>query len=254
MIDLPEGRVLIDPRIGSREMYDDLARLRVPCEISREPLEAADFAWMGKGRHGLVPVGVERKRLRDALNCMTGGRFAGHQLPLMLERYPYAYLIVEGIWRTNPSDGVLEEAVHGGWRAVGVGSRRHMGRDLNNWLCSLSTLTKLRVRQSDTPQQTAFLLRDMYLWWQKDWDEHSSLNVIYGPDPPAALVVRPNLTRRVAAQFRMIGWERSAAVAAYFGSPLAMALALRSDWRRIPGIGKVIADSVVRQWETGEER
>jgi hypothetical protein len=127
-----------------------------------------------------------------------------------------------------------------------------MARDLDNWLCSLMTMTQLRVRSTDTPQQTAYTLRNMYHWWQKTWHDHATLHVVYTPPPPTALVLKPGLVRRIATQLKHIGWDRSAAVAARFRTPLDMALALESEWLDIPGIGKGIAASVIRQWQ-GEE-
>lgn len=244
--------VLVDDRAGSRDLEPLLRDLKVPCQLTR--LEYGDVAWEGKGKYGPVQVGIEYKRLRDALNCMTGGRFTGHQLPGMVERYPYPYLLLEGIWRSNPRDGILEEAIVGGWRAASMGSRRMvMGRDFDNWLYSLSTLTPLRIRTTDTLNQTVMTIRNMYQWWQKPWDEHASLHVVYSPAPPTALVLKPGLTRRVAAQFNHLGWERSGAVAERFRSPLDFALALPGELMEIPGIGRGIAESIMRQWEGVEE-
>lgn len=243
--------ITIDPREGSKDLEPVLRKLSVPCQLGT--LTAADFAWEGNGSRGPVKVGVERKRLGDALSCMTGGRFAGHQLPLLLREFDYAYLVVEGIWRANPDDGLLEERYGSGWRAVGFGRRRHMHRDLDNWLHSLMTQTSLRVRITHTADQTALMLRNMYHWWRKPWGDHASLHVVYTPPPPTAIVLKPGLVRRMAAQLRHIGWDRSAAVATKFRTPLDMALGLKEDWLSIPGIGEGIASSVIRQWQGEEE-
>jgi hypothetical protein len=237
----------------------------MPAELKQLP--AADFAWEGNGPSGAVSVGIERKTVTDALSCMTGGRFAGFQLPSLLRVYRYPYLLLEGVWRASPVDGILEMPCRrgarcpSGWIPAATGRSRYMAEAFESWLLSLCTLTPLRLLHTRDMAGTVSLLHTMYRWWGKRWGDHNSLKVVYQPMSPVAIPAgNAGLVRRIAAQFRHLGWERSADVALRFKTPLDFALdaldggAMLAD---VPGIGDVIRDSVVRQWmgdETEKEK
>ena len=54
------------------------------------------MSFTGQGPNGPVSVGIEYKRMGDALACMVGGRFTGHQLPGLRQSYQQYWLLVEG--------------------------------------------------------------------------------------------------------------------------------------------------------------
>lgn len=245
------GVVAVDDRMGSGEVAPILRGLRVPVEVKR--LESADFAFEGQGPHGACMVGVERKKVRELLQCIETGRFEGDQLPKMIQAYEHCWLIVEGIWRPNPQSGVLEMGVSGGWQEILTNRKGYAYCQLDNFLTSLQSRVHLMVKQTASVEETAHVVKGLWGWYRKPWDQHKSGLVIYTPPPPAAMFLKPNVVRRVAAQLEGIGWEKSAAVAARFGTVLDMVVATEAEWQAIPGIGKTLAVRAIKQLTQGKE-
>ncbi len=54
------------------------------------------------------------------------------------------------------------------------------------------------------------------------------------------------MLRRVAKELPGIGWERSLAVEKHFVSVLAMMLAKSPEWEKVDGIGKTLAQKIVK--------
>jgi len=235
--------LLVDGREGSRDLLIPLKAEGLDAELAE--LEYADLCWMGNGPDGLAPVGIELKTLRDLLSSMRSGRLAGRQLPGMLAAYDYSYLIVEGPCRANPQTGILEEPRRGGWQELRLGASRFYFDDVELFLTSLDTLTPLRIRRTRSRTETMRMILLLYRWWQKPWEDHGSLKVIYGGPPPSPLPVEHSLVRRFAVQLPGVGWERSAAVEKSFASVAEMVAADEKRWQQVEGIGKVLSRRIV---------
>src|SRR5689334_15702242 len=111
--------LLVDPRIGSRDLLLPLQRFGVPAELSPVNMDAGDFAFVGRGvNDAALTVGIELKETVDLVQSLRSGRFAGHQLPGLLRTYDRAWLLTEGMWRVGES-GLLEVWRYGGWSTVG---------------------------------------------------------------------------------------------------------------------------------------
>lgn len=240
-----KNTMCVDPREGSKEMLVPLSEdLRLPAMSMM--MDFGDVAWLGYGPRGESMIGVEYKKLRDALNSMRTGRFAGHQLPGLIQTYEWAYLLIEGVWREEPGTGILQEYARGGWRDVLVGQSRFKADELENWLTSMETKYGLRVRRADNFAQSCYTVARLYRWWQKPWEKHVSGKVIYQPPAPTVLTTKVPLVQRMANCLDGVGWERSAAVAARFPTPVDMIATTEADWEMIPGIGKVLAKRIVK--------
>lgn len=234
----------LDDRVGSGDLVTYFERWRVPCKLTR--LEFGDAMWKGNGAGGVtIPVAVEIKKIRDALNCMTGGRFAGHQLPGLLKNYKKVWLIIEGHYSTDFTDGLLME--HRGKKQVPleIGSRRFMYRELSNWLTTMEVKAGMKVRRTTSRLETARFIVSLYHWWcSKTYEEHRAHLAMQDDSVDEAIMFKPNLTRRMAACLQGIGWKKSAAVAKHFSSPLEMLCASRSEWEKIEGIGSKLAERI----------
>ncbi len=235
--------ILIDPRAGSQDYIPLLRTLGAPVEAVT--LEFGDCAFYGSGR----AVGVELKKLNDLLNCITTGRFAGHQLPGMCRDYSEAYLIVEGYWRPNPVDGVLETRRGRDWVPVKLGKRTWMWRDLDNFLTTIEVKGGVRIKRTANADETARAIYGLYNWWS-DVDSHRSHLALNRAGRDAALFTRPTFVRRVAAELPGVGYERSGAVAASFATVRSMIAADIPTWLEIDGIGKKIAKGIVESWDS----
>lgn len=241
--------IIVDDRAGSNRFPALLRPLGLKVVLGR--LEYGDFSWLGEGPGGApVTIGVEHKRLDDLLQSITTGRFAGHQLPGLLQSYDHTYLIIEGLWRPCPTSGLLQVRAGRDWVDQGRGARRWMYRDIEHWIMTMELKGGVIVRRTSTSDETARLLHALYGWWSKGWDDHRSHLVLSqahainrSHDP--ALLSKPSLVRRVANELPGIGWDRSAAVASHFPTVLDMVLATPKDWAKVPGIGKTTSTRVV---------
>lgn len=255
MNDLGPNPVLVDDRTGSGDLLPVLKAKSVPCALAR--LEYGDISFFGRGPDGCpVPIGAEIKQLSDVLKCITDGRFAGHQLPGLIQTYTYTWLIVEGIWRGSPTDGVLQHFTHGAWKAAQIGQRRFMLRELDHWLLTMSIKGGIRIEHASSRTDTARIVTSLYRWWtDKSFDEHRShLAADQSHCPDAALLVRPSLVRMVAKELPGIGWEKAGEVAKKFPTVVDLAVAEEEDWTDIPGIGPTTAKKAVSALRGGKTR
>jgi len=241
--------VSVDRRTGSIDV-EPILRERLHMHTRIEELASADFCFEGNTNQGLGMIGVERKRVKDLLGSMRSGRLVGEQLPKMFEHYDFSYLIVEGVTRANPVSGTLEECVSNGksnvwWRPVLLGNSRFQWQDLNHFLSTLEH-SRLIIRQSDDPYQTACHIKSLYSWYRnKEWSGHKSLKQLYTcPMPTITLEDKEAIVRRVAKEFAGIGVEKSLSVATRFRTVWDMARAGTAEWMSIPGIGEGIARKV----------
>jgi ERCC4-type nuclease len=237
----PSVPVLVDDRVGSADLVGHLRHWGCPVEKTR--LEYGDAAFAGNGRDGAVSVGVEVKKTHDALNCMGDGRFAGHQLPGLLSNYDRIWLVVEGNYRPDFGTGLLL-APGERRKEVVTGAKRHMYRDLDNWLTSMEVLAGVRVRRTGDRYETARFVADLYGWWQKEWSDHKSHHAIHDDWGSVVPLTKPNLARRFAAQLPGIGYEKSGWIVKSFPSVQAMVGAAEKEWVAVPGIGKTLAKRI----------
>ena len=225
-------------------------------------MEYGDASFTGIGPGGRpIGVGVEVKALGDVLACIQDARFAGHQLPGLVSCYDQVWLLVIGIFRARVRDGVLEYQSQRGkstgyWRDASHGRRRPLlYHDLTMWFLSMQLKAGIRLAIVDDYDQAANWLQCLHAWWSRGWDDHESHLAMHDAMRDQlfdrALLVRPTLTRCIAAQLPNVGRLKSAEVASRFKSVAAMVEASESEWESIPGIGKVIAGKIVRALHGG---
>ncbi len=234
--------ILIDRRAGSAELEPLISQLGAPTQIM--DLDAGDFAVDGNGPNGSIMICIERKRVRDMLDSVQSGRFAGLQMPLMLSRYEQCYLIVEGRFRPGER-GLLEEYSWRTktWHPVYINRDGMTYQAFMGYLTSLESTTRLRLRQSESAEETANLVVALYHFWAKPWAHHDANKVFYVENHTGPLINYP-LIRRWAKELPGVGWERSVGVAASFPNAGAMANATSADWLKVPGIGKTLSQKV----------
>lgn len=234
--------ILIDDRQGSGEFDSLISAPHVLCR-----LEYADFAWPGSGPDGPVDVGVERKSLLDLLQSISSGRLSGHQIIGLTQSYDHVYLLVEGVWRPDRRSGTLMRiGGKGQWIPAAQGSRRFMARDLFNFFNSLSIICGITVIQTGNKWETAKWLDASHSWWSKPWEKHRSHLQFRRPEAHAQLV-KPSLATRMACQFDGIGWDKARSLGNRFPLPEDLIFASEADLMEVPGIGKGLAESIIKQ-------
>lgn len=243
--------MIIDYRTGSGDLVQ-----YIPKTIATlGTLQFGDASILGQGPQGRpVPVGAEIKKLSDVLQCIQDGRFAGHQLPGLLNSYEVVYLVVEGIWRSDPNSGILETWKNKGWTPAVIGREKFMADSLMAWEITMESRAGVRIRHTSSRRETAQFLVTLDRWWQKEWDSHKShlaFDRTPGPLEPIHLV-KPSVLRRVAKELPGLGWQKTLAVAGKFKTIGEMVNADVSEWQKIEGIGRVMAERIVRVIKYGD--
>lgn len=235
--------ILLDDRAGSK----DLALYMPRGKFTLCRLEFSDAAFSGRGPLGVCTVGIEIKKIPDLVDCIYSGRYAGHQLPGMLDNFDYCYLLAEGATRAGKL-GTLEYMRRGRWvEPYGGQMKRTISQyDYRAWLNSIRVQAGVHVIESFGTKDSARYVETLYRWWQKPWNKHHSLHVFMEPMERAA-VVKPSIKQQIAAQLPGIGWEKSARVARHFETVVDMLIADERDWMAIDGIGKILASRIVRE-------
>lgn len=235
--------ILVDPRIGSNELLSPIRQFGVPVQLCQ--LEYGDACFDGNGPKGTISVGMERKKLQDMLHSIDDSRYSAHQLPGMAKLYDKSILIVEGAWKPNVDDGTLMEGFNGKWTPCRYRSQRTLYSKLRRYLISIS-LSGVIITYSRNLEQTAYDICEHYHYFQKRWDQHTSLQEMQKLNIPC-LNGKPSLVRKWAADIDSIGVKLSQEAEELFKTPIALAESLPSQWTSIKGIGQPTAEKIVQQ-------
>lgn len=228
--------ILVDDRVGSRELIPHLEAFRLP--VRKQRLEFADVAFVGNGKSGEVKIGVERKVVSDLINSMTSGRLSAHQLPGLVKNYDFRWVLVEGLMRPG-RDNVIEVWRRGVW----MPARTQLAySQLSGYLTSLEINGGCLIKRTMGIQESANEIGLLFKWWGKDWERHRAhLAIEKGVMPDRVLFNRVSYPRLVAAVLPGIGWKKSKAVAKHFKTIEAMANARPQDWAQIEGVGRKLS-------------
>lgn len=235
--------ILVDPRIGSGDLVPELRALG--CPVESVSLDFADCAFVGNGPGGEpVLVGIELKRTDDILACITSARFSGHQLPGLVQTYNEVYLVIEGIYRPNPKDGVLEVRHGKDWKPVTIGNRSWLCKDFEAFLTTVEIRGGVRLRRTSSRNETARVVSNLYKWWMCEYEDHTAHLAIHR-SRDTALLTKPSLRFQIANVLPGLGYVKAGMAAGHFPSVKTMIMASPNEWARLPGIGKKIANDIV---------
>lgn len=231
----------VDPRTGSGELLGACKRRGAPARYFQLP--AADFAFVGVGpERGAVRVGIERKKLSDVLTCIQDGRFAGHQLPLLLEHYDVRWLVVEGSWRAEPKTGILQVPTgRGGWTRLDRGGVKLVAA-LDNWLFDMIHKAGLLYWRTWNDEETCDFVVRQYNWWclGKGWEGHKAHLALHKMVDTSIWEKQLTQTGRTAASFPGIGADKARKLQAAFKSPRALVNAPVSQLRKVLGVADTV--------------
>ena len=239
--------ILIDGRVGSKELFPYIMKLKIPCEITR--LEYGDACFSGNGPRGPVTIGIERKTLHDMLACIDDARYSAHQLPGMNMLYTRSFLCLEGAWRPGDGgnyDGQLMQGFSGGWGPLKPkGGRGVRYAKLYRYLISIA-LSGVIITFSRDICHTAYNIVEIYQYFQKQWREHTSLRELQKLAIPV-MDGKPSVVRQWATAFEGIGIEKGEDAERLFKTPIKLATADEMEWLKIPYVGPDTARRIVRE-------
>ena len=208
-------------------------------------LEFADFAFDGNGPDGPVMVGIERKTVSDLINSINSGRLSSRQVPGVMQSYNIGCLLIEGKLHAN-ADGMV---------VVGRSRKRKMRIGaVQGYLATMRWVCGMDILQTEGPEDTVNNVCCWAKWWEKPWSAHSSHQAVSGLTLPGDSIWGPkmNTVSRMAYQISGLGLKRARAAGVVFGSVREMVMAGEDEWRKVPGIGKMLAEVAVKTCKKGE--
>jgi len=242
--------ILVDDREGSKQLVRYFPKPIT--HLVRLPF--GDVAFLGKGPEGRpIPVGIEIKTLSEALDNIVTGRFAGHQLPGLIQDFEVSYLVVYGELRQD-AHGIICVPRKGGIKRFKLGGRYYMWRDFQQWLITMELRGDQHIRFMATKRDVGNFILALYRWWTaKSWEEHRA-HLALDTSGRSSLVSEVSLARRFAKELPGVGWGKSAAVERYFSSALNIVMADEKEWLEVDGIGKILARKIWNAIRGKEEK
>lgn len=250
--------ILIDPRVGSRELLQAIRNNGVQADLASCNIEA-DFQFGGNGQSGPIMVGIERKEIGDMISSIRSNRMAGSQFGGLQASYDSYRVIIEGDWRRHRRTGMIQTRRGSDWTdAPGKMSYK----ELVSFITTLEEVGGSKTWRTYDQEETAALICDWHHWYQKTWAEQIKLaSTVYAPGPPLnqpgqkpIMFCRDSpLTVKWIYQLPGID-KRARELATHFQSPLALAQATEEFWAEINGIGRLTAKKVVSAIRGGAVR
>ena len=245
--------IVLDDRIGSKELQPYITK---PCILDR--LEYGDACFTGEGPDGdLWLIGIERKTITDLVSSISTGRLSGHQLRGLLEQYSHIYLLVEGIWRSDPKSKILQQLKGKKWMDVSLGTRRFTAREIHSYLNTMAVICGLTIWKTEGKRQSGQWLGDIYSWWQKPWAKHKSHKQFHVP--PVPMTVRkgldfsePSTLWKMVKEIDGVGWKKGEEIAKHYGSMMDLTHTTEEELQEVPGIGKKLAKTILDELILGE--
>jgi ERCC4-type nuclease len=218
--------IYVDYRAGSNDLILPLSKLGLTVE--KTTLEFADIMFEGRGVKGApLLIGIEFKKLEEAVASIRSQRLQGFQMKGMRLDYAHSYLFIEGELLYDAEGMLLRRSGKRlkpmpGQMTISELLKRvyvlHLCGGLNPWW----TTTR-----KDTLQSIAALY---HCWTDTDLDKHKSHLGIY----TAPTLVPVSDKRRTFFTFPHVGHRLSAAVEKHFKGSLAKAThASVEEWASI---------------------
>lgn len=224
-----------------------------------------DVLICGNGPDGPILIAVEVKSVRDLIASADTGRLQADngQLQAMLADYQQSWLLWYGAIRCG-DDGNLEEPGGRGengrclWKPF-TKNASPTGRPLScefldAMLFAVASMG-VHVAHVGTERQAARWLASLYRYWSKPYAEHKFTHTFkdvsrFPKAIPGVTAEQRDRAAVVVDRYPGLGYQRALAAAKHFPSVQAMANADEKEWVKVPGIGKVIAASVVKRFNS----
>lgn len=210
------------------------------------PIDAGDFFFKGlwTGQKAIKVCG-ERKKVGDLVQCINDGRHIRQVQYAREEGMDIVFLVVEGLMKEGP-DGDLDV-----WRRGWVPHFPAIKyRRVQSYIDQLEFYGGLVVRRTRNAEETVRTVCELHDMFQVAPEDHSTLHTIYTPpSPEVGLMGRPSLKRRILKEVEGVGWQRALDIKQITQACSIAELATWStqQWKEVPGIGDVIAKSLVEQ-------
>jgi ERCC4-type nuclease len=232
---------------GQKGLWEDLIKTSLPLKTGK--LDGGDLWFLGRGPNDTeVSVGLEFKKLRDALTSIRTKRLQGHQLH-ELQAYDFRFMLIEGEWK--PDDAGLI-STRSGWKNWSPVPGNFSAAEYDKTVLGLVLRGGVHyVKETKTRQETVRWISALYRnFTDVAWDDHTSHLGVYRPTELA----KPSEFRHFIMGLPNgcgMGLKTSKNVEAFFRNPNTgkasprQAVAARADtWQLIDGVGKKTAQQI----------
>lgn len=256
--------IYIDRRLGSFDLPSIAPLSPSICTLCE--LDSADVLFTGNGPDDKpISVAIELKSISDLLSSSANGRLQGcdtGQLTRMLDTYDIPMLLYYGQYM--PSDTMtllVKRQIGNKW--VWYQHKRNPNNPnspatpytyISSMLMSIH-LAGIWTERCGSKKEAAAIIYTLYEKLQRPWASHKLFHTFNraSAERQDIIILRPELPENIVRCARVakelspsIGYERSVEIAKFFhGNVRQMINATVDQWRQVPGIGKVIARSVV---------
>ena len=240
--------IYVDDRQGSGSGPNDITKIlskKKKIDYEKVRLEYGDVVFDGNGPNGPVKIGIEIKTIGDLVNSMITGRLVSKQLPDLTENCDFTFLLVVGETRKN--HGILEECKNNYWYPVNYGGRTTTYNAYEAFLLSIRVGFGSCILFANDLNEAVETIVNVYRWFNKDWDSHTSLHSMKETPRPKQYATKPTLVEEMAIRIDGVGWKTAREIGKVFLTPEDMILADTNTWLEIPGVGKTLAEKIVRQ-------
>lgn len=259
----------IDPRAGSGDLAT-LPPLNDPtAKVELSELASGDIMFIGRGPDGDMSIGIELKKMDDFLGSASTGRLQGAgsgQLPRMLDTYDAVWLLWYGIYRPCPKTANLQvRRKNSRGQYVWCNWVQPNNQQPKPWAYVESMVASIElagahVKHVISKKEAALWIAAMYMKFQRPWSDHKLFRSFNRATLQAAQskakrlrVLRPKLDPRIERCAKVaadlvpsIGFERGVSIAEHFGGSVRVMINAGVDeWKKIDGVGKVIAAAAV---------
>ena len=229
--------LFVDKAVGSNVLVEPLRALGLTVEPAH--LDYADVEFAGRGeKNEPVMIGVELKRLNELTSDWE--RFAGEQVPKMVNNYAHRYLLWEGVWTANKRGVLLQRS---GRRTFKPVHGNPVASQLRKKLITIEMCAGIHVHHVDAQGrhkqwsvETVRYLHDLYRWWTDDaMDEHKSHIVNY----QAQGLIPLNPQEHALAAWPGLSSKKAKPVARHFKNSIRRAcVAPIDEWAEIEVVGE----------------
>ena len=244
-----------DPQPWERQRNERIRELAVGvnCLYSSLPCDTAFYGY-GPERTPII-IGVEVKKPDDmADSVVRTGRLVQQFRACSAFGISVMYLFFQGIIRPGP-DGYLEKYV--GPRKNPDGSQKSpwdvtnppvMYGQMDNFLNTVDVKGGVHVKKTSDPRESAHAIVDLYHWWQRSPEEHTSMDRFNTAGGAAFLSKEVPFFRKMVKEIPAVGWVRSLGFYETFRdqghSTLDVLNMSAKEWQKVKGVGPTIANDM----------
>lgn len=213
-----------------------------------------------------ILIAVEVKSFGDLLQSADSGRLQAEgdgQLTVMLREYQQSWLLWYGAVRCGDAGNLEAPGGRGDngrtlWRPVTRNGRSDSKpiscEFLDAMLLAIAAMGVL-VHHVQSERQAARWLGTLYNYWAKPYSEHKFTHTFsaaprFPKQIPGVTPQQLERARRLFDRYTGLGMERALAVAKHFGSVQEIANATEKELQEVPGIGKILAAAIAKEFRS----